>query len=103
MVNPKRHVEKPWHLTKDELADIFELVFFVQQKILGKLGDGTNVRQNYLPFIGQGRVKVDHVHFHVIPRSLNDYLYTTAEKFEADLFADLDDTEAAEVAKLIKD
>ena len=103
LVNPKRHIENPWDLTKEELADIFDLIFFVQQKIIGKLGDGTNIRQNYLPFIDQGRVKVDHVHFHVIPRSFNDYLYSTAEKFEADLFADLDDIEAKEVAKLLED
>jgi diadenosine tetraphosphate (Ap4A) HIT family hydrolase len=103
LVNPKRHIEEPWELTKDELADIFELIFFVQKKILGKLGDGTQVRQNYLPFIEQGRTKIDHVHFHVIPRSLNDYLYTKAEQFEADLFTDLDEVEAAEVAKLLND
>lgn len=103
LVNPKRHVEKPWDLTKDELGGVFELVFLVQQKILGKLGDGTQIRQNYLPFIEQGRTKVDHVHFHVIPRSLNDYLYQKAEKFETDLFADLDKLEADEVAKIFQE
>lgn len=101
LVTPKRHVEKPWDLTPEELADIFALIFEVEQKIIGKLGDGANIRQNYLPFIGQNDVKVDHVHFHVIPRSHNDYLYTVAEQYEDGLFAKLDDVEAAEVAKLL--
>ncbi|HWT55864.1 MAG TPA: HIT domain-containing protein [Candidatus Microsaccharimonas sp.] len=101
LVTPKRHVEKPWDLTKDEITDIFELIFLVEQKIIGKLGDGANIRQNYLPFINQNKVKVDHVHFHVIPRSDNDYLYTVAEQYEDGLFATLDSVEAAEVAKLL--
>lgn len=103
LVNPKRHVEKPWDVTNDELVAIFELIHFVEQKIVGTLGDGCNVRQNYLPFIDQNNVKVDHVHFHVLPRSFNDYLYTKAQHFEEDLFAQLDPTEAEAVAKLIKE
>ena len=101
LVTPKRHVEKPCDLTKEEITDIFELIFLVEQKIIGKLGDGANIRQNYLPFIDQNSVKVDHVHFHVIPRSHNDYLYTVAEQYEDGLFAKLDSVEAAEVAKLL--
>jgi diadenosine tetraphosphate (Ap4A) HIT family hydrolase len=103
LVIPKRHVEKPWDLTPEELTAIFELIFFVEQRIIGKLGDGANIRQNYLPFIGQNQVKVNHVHFHVIPRSDNDYLYTVAEQYEDGLFAELDAVEAAEVAKLLAD
>lgn len=102
LVTPKRHIEQPWELTKDELADIFELIFFVEQKILGHLGEGVDIRQNYRPFLPQGRVKVDHVHFHVYPRSLNDYLYQVSEQYETDLFVDLDTKEAAAVVKLLK-
>lgn len=103
LVTPKRHVEKPWELTKDELQDIFELVFFVEQKLIGKLGTGADIRQNYRPFLQQGKIKVDHVHFHVYPRYLDDYLYKVSEQFETDLFTDLDPTEQAEFAKLLKD
>jgi diadenosine tetraphosphate (Ap4A) HIT family hydrolase len=101
LVIPKRHVEKPWELTAEELQRVFELVFFVEQKILGKLGEGVDIRQNYRPFLQQGKLKVDHVHFHVYPRSEDDYLYQVSEKFEADLFADLDDLEKKEVSKLL--
>ena len=102
LVIPQKHVEQPWRLTSDELQDIFELIFFIQQKIIGKLGDGCDIRQNYRPFMKQSKLKVDHVHFHVIPRSYQDYLYSTVEKYETDLFVELDSHEAAEVACLLE-
>lgn len=102
LVLPKRHVERPWELTHTELNDIFDLIFFVEQRLIGKLGDGCDIRQNYRPFLEQSKLKVDHVHFHVIPRALEDYIYSVSEKFEKDLFADLDPLEAKEVAKLLQ-
>lgn len=102
LVVPKRHVEKPWELSKEELSDIFELIFFVEQKILGKLGDGCDVRQNYRPFMQQGKLSVRHIHFHVIPRSVDDYIYQISEKYDTELFAELDTVEAKEVAKLLQ-
>jgi diadenosine tetraphosphate (Ap4A) HIT family hydrolase len=103
LVMPKRHVEQPWDLTSEELQDTFELIFFVEQKIIGKLGDGCDVRQNYRPFMKQNQLKVDHVHFHVIPRTLNDYIYSVSEKYESELFAELDDVERDEVSRLLQD
>lgn len=101
LVVPKRHMEKPWELKNEELTDIFELIYFIEQKIIGKLGDGCDIRQNYRPFLAQSNLKVNHIHFHVIPRSLEDYIYKISERFETDLFAALDDTERDEVAKLL--
>jgi diadenosine tetraphosphate (Ap4A) HIT family hydrolase len=103
LVMPKRHVEKPWELTEEELRDIFAHISFIEQRIIGKLGEGCDIRQNYRPFLKQSQLKVDHVHFHVIPRSNEDYIYSVSEKFETDLFAALDEKEAAEVTKLITD
>lgn len=102
LVMPKRHIEKPWELTNEELAAIFELIFFIEKRIIGKLGDGADVRQNYRPFIPQSRLKADHVVFHVYPRSLQDYLYKVSEVYETDLFTDLDDLERKEVSKLLE-
>ena len=102
LVLPKRHVEKPWELTNDELASIFELIFFIEKRFIGKLGDGCDIKQNYRPFMPQSRLKADHVVFHVYPRSLYDYLYKVAEVYETDLFADLDDLERDEVTKLLQ-
>jgi diadenosine tetraphosphate (Ap4A) HIT family hydrolase len=53
LVMPKRHVEEPWELTASELQAIFELIFFIEKKIIGKLGDGCDIRQNYRPFMKQ--------------------------------------------------
>ncbi len=101
IVTSKEHIEKPWELKTKELNDIFELIFFIEQKIIGKLGDGCDVRQNYRPFVKQNALKIDHIHFHVIPRSYHDYLYQKVDKYEIDLFAELDDLERDEVTKLL--
>jgi len=102
LVIPKRHIEQPWELNEAELKDIFELIFFVEQRIVGKLGDGVDIRQNYRPFVKQGRLKVDHIMFHVIPRGPEDYIWKVSEHYEKDLFVELDSLEAKEVAKLLK-
>lgn len=102
LVIPKRHIEKPWELKEPEITDIFKLIFFIEQKIIGKLGDGCDIRQNYRPFMKQDTLKVDHLHFHVIPRSLEDYIYQISEKYETQMFAKLDKTEHDAVVKLLK-
>jgi diadenosine tetraphosphate (Ap4A) HIT family hydrolase len=99
---PKRHIEKPWELTNRELTDIFDLIFFLEQKLLGKLGDGFDIRQNFRPFRPENNLKVNHVHFHVLPRFEGDYIYNVAEQYETDLFAELDDMERDAVIDLIK-
>lgn len=102
LVIPKRHIEKPWELTPEELQAVFDLIFFVEKKIIGKLGEGCDIRQNYRPFMSQSRLKVDHVLFHVIPRSSEDYIYKVSEQYETDLFADLDDMERDAVTDMLK-
>jgi diadenosine tetraphosphate (Ap4A) HIT family hydrolase len=102
LVLPKRHIEEPWLLTAAELEDVFKLIFFAEQRVLGRLGDGVDIRQNYRPFKKQDRLKKNHVLFHVVPRAKDDYIYTSSEQFERDLFADLDDLERNEVEKLLQ-
>lgn len=102
LVTPKRHVEQPWELSKEELQDIFALIFFIEQKLIGKLGEGVDIRQNYRPFMQESRLKRNHIHFHVYPRYLNDYLYQVSEQFETDLFTELDPGEQDEFAKLLQ-
>jgi len=102
LVIPKRHIEEPWELEKEELTDIFDLIFFIEKKIIGKLGDGVDIRQNYRPYAHDEKLKASHVVFHVYPRYKDDYLYKVSEQFEKDLFTDLDEGETEEVAKLLK-
>lgn len=102
LVMPKRHIEKPWELTNDELKDIFELIFFIEQKVIGTLGDGCDIRQNYRPF-NEHHLQASHVLFHVLPRSSDDYLYRVSEQYESDLFVDVDDMERDAVIDILKD
>jgi diadenosine tetraphosphate (Ap4A) HIT family hydrolase len=101
LVMPKRHVEEPWMLTEQEIIDIFALIAVAEQRIVGKLGTGCDIRQAYRPFLKQDALKVNHLTFHVIPRAKDDYLYSVSEKYEEDLFAELDDLEREEVTKLL--
>lgn len=103
LVVPKRHVEKPWEITPEERLAIFELIDEMEQKLIAAgLGDGCDVRQNYRPFMQQNKLKVNHVHYQIIPRALEDYIYQISEKYDTELFAELDAKEASEVTKLLK-
>jgi diadenosine tetraphosphate (Ap4A) HIT family hydrolase len=102
LVIPKRHVEKPWELTTLELQEIFETTWHIETKMLeAGLATGCDIRQNYRPFLPQGRIKVDHIHFHVLPRTNEDELYHRALRFERELFADLSSAEREHMAKLL--
>ncbi len=57
------------------------------------LATGCDVRQNYRPFLVQGRLKVDHVHFHILPRTFQDELYEKSMRFETDMFQDMTERE----------
>ena len=102
LVTPKRHVEKPWELTSEELLAIFDLITTIQRRIVPKFAAGCDVRQNYRPFLKQGRTKVDHVHYHVMPRDFEDELYHQVEKHETPLFQDLGDKEAERMQRLLQ-
>jgi diadenosine tetraphosphate (Ap4A) HIT family hydrolase len=103
LVMPKRHIEKLWELTREELQACFELIYLIEKCFLGKLGDGFDVRQSFWPFREQGNLKAKHILFHVIPRSENDYLFQIAEgQNPEDLYAQLDDVEGDAVARLLR-
>ena len=101
LVTPKRHVEKPWELTGKELQAIFELIFFAQKILSISFHGGSDIRQNYRPFMKQSRIKIDHVHYHVYPRQLEDNLYQKVERHETEMFTELTDEERQKMAELI--
>lgn len=100
LVTPKRHVEKPWELSDQELLAIFGLIKIAQQRLIAEFGGGADVKQNYRPFMKQGRVKVDHVHYHVYPRTNEDELYQQVERHETPLFTDLTQAEEIKISNL---
>ncbi len=101
LVIPKRHVERPWELTESELKELFYHIHKLQKKLSETLGTGCDIRQNYRPFMKDGRLKVAHLHFHLLPRSFEDELYEKSMKYETDIFVDLPDGETDEVKSLL--
>lgn len=100
LVIPHRHVERPWELTAEELAGIFKLVNLAQERLLAAFATGVDTRQHYRPFLPESKFKVNHVHFHVMPRTFEDTLYANADVHEGKLFADLLPDEHDRVASL---
>jgi diadenosine tetraphosphate (Ap4A) HIT family hydrolase len=101
LVIPKRHVEKLSELTEGELHELWDTVIDFQERILVGLTPGCDIRQNYRPFQKQSRLKVDHLHIHLIPRRLKDELYNVTQSHEKDLFKDLDEKELEQVSSLL--
>lgn len=103
LVMPKRHIEKPWDMTPEELQACFELINLIEQRFLGKLGEGFDIRQSYWPFMEANDLKAKHLLFHVIPRDEGDYLFKIAEgQHPEDLYAQLDQVEGDAVARLLQ-
>lgn len=88
LVIPKRHTEKISELEDPERQELFDGIVEMQKKILS-FSAGCDVRQNYRPFLPQDNLKVNHVHFHLIPREFEDDIYTKVQKFERELFQPL--------------
>ena len=101
LVMPRRHVEHPNDLTEVELLAIFKQINLVRARMLEAIATGVDIRQNYRPFIKQGRTKVDHVHFHVLPRTNKDELYQKSMRFEHEVFADLPESERKQMLDLL--
>lgn len=101
LVIPKRHVEQPWELSDIELKQIFSHIHDLQKRISSSLGTGCDIRQNYRPFMKQGRLKVDHLHFHLLPRTFQDDLYEKSMKYETDIFSDIPKGEVDSVTQLL--
>ena len=93
LITPKRHVEKPYQLTLSEQQAIFKLILKWQKFIVDHVAGGCDVRENYRPFIKQGRVKINHIHYHLLPRELGDEIFVKSQIFEAEIFREVTKTE----------
>ena len=100
LVVPKRHVEKVSELTKEERRSIFEAIIALEEEVLDKFASGCDVKTHYRPFLKQSGIKVDHLHFHVQPRELEDELYQKSQKHEKELWKELSGEERRKFTKL---
>ncbi|MEK7188111.1 MAG: HIT family protein [Patescibacteria group bacterium] len=99
LVIPKRHLEKLSETTEAERKEIMELLIEFEEKTLKHIAPGCDIRQNYRPFIPQGRVKVSHLHFHLHPREANDPLHKKTQI--SDLWEDLSQEEIEKSSQLL--
>ncbi len=93
LVIPRRHVLKPSELDAHERKEIFDTVIAYQEKIITKYAPGCDIRQNYRPFLKESDVKVDHVHFHLMPREMKDDMYFKSQLPLNELFSPLTEAE----------
>jgi len=101
LVVPKRHIEKPWNVRDDEIMAVWKLIKKYQKLLVERVGDGCDVRQNYRPFLKQGKLKINHLHWHLIPRKNQDELYVKSQIGEQGIFRYLVNGELDELAKIL--
>ena len=90
LVMPKIHVQRLSELTKEIRYELIEEVMNVQELLIQKLGSpGCDLRCNYRPYLPDSRLKVSHLHFHILPRYNQDELYQKSMINEKQLFTDL--------------
>jgi diadenosine tetraphosphate (Ap4A) HIT family hydrolase len=101
LVIPKRHVEHLSELSKDEREEIFNTTIEYQERILKNVASGCDIKQHDRPFLPENDLKVDHLHFHLVPREFADELYQTCHRHERKLFAPLIPEEISSYSKLL--
>ncbi|MFH1751982.1 MAG: HIT domain-containing protein [archaeon] len=69
LVIPKKHFEDIREMPKELLHEIMDEIVETKKMLLEKLEvEGCTLIQNFLPFQKENWRKVNHIHFHVIPR-----------------------------------
>ena len=101
LITPKRHIEEPWQMNEAERKDLFDLVLRLQQILTSTYSTGCDIRENYRPFMKQSQVKIDHIHFHLQPREMEDELYTVSQIHENKLWKQLDEKACERMKKLV--
>ena len=102
LIIPKRHVERISELNKEEREELINFVVEYQEKILDNIAKGCDIRQNYRPFQVQNKLKLDHLHIHLLPREFEDELYLKSQIFEKSIFKELTQEEIDKIFVLLK-
>ena len=100
LVIPKRHITKPSEMTAQERTNVFNAILKWQDKITTVFSTGCDVRQNFRPFIKESQLKVDHVHYHLIPREFEDKQYFVVDKNAQTLFEPLSEEERIKIEEI---
>jgi len=80
-------------MSDGEAADVWALIKKYQKLLAEHIGEGCDIRENYRPFLKQSSLKVDHIHWHLIPRTNQDEIYLKTQIGEKELFRNLSEDE----------
>ena len=101
LVIPKRHVERLKDLSDPEKKELMDTVDEYCDKVL-KFARGYTLKNNFMPFLEESRLKVDHLHVHIYPRNLDDDLYKKVLYNDMLLWKNLSADEAKKMKKILK-
>lgn len=103
LVIPKKHYKSILEIPEGILHELIKEVKIVEKILLEKFGaSGCDIRQHYRPFQKENHLKINHLHFHVIPREFEDELYKKSMIYEKNVFKELDDKTYEEVMEILK-
>ena len=103
LVIPKKHYEKFSEIPEDIRLELINKAINVGDLLIEKLNaTGVDIKQNYRPFLVDGKYKRDHLHIHVIPRWLEDKLYSECQVYEKNVFTDLNSELAEELMEKLR-
>jgi diadenosine tetraphosphate (Ap4A) HIT family hydrolase len=102
LIVPRRHILRPSELSDAERKEIFDTLIEYQDKIVPEIAAGCDIKQNYRPFLKQDDHKVDHIHYHLLPRNLFDELFERSDKFHTLIFKKLPNEELKMFMPLLK-
>ena len=100
LVIPKKHIEKFSELEIEIRHELLEEAIKLEEIVLSKIAGGCDITQHYRPFVPPSKYKVNHLHIHVRPRTLNDELYEKVQKYESDVFTNVSEQEFEKYKKL---
>ena len=100
LVISKRHVQRLSHLSEEERKELVDFLIEFEEKILEKLSSGCDIRQHHKPYVENSRTHVNHLHFHLHPREMNDELHEVIDPHSKPLYRDLPDEEKERLFKL---
>ncbi|MEM0438307.1 MAG: HIT family protein [Candidatus Micrarchaeia archaeon] len=81
LVVPKKHYECITEIPLKELTGVMSLIKDMERRLIKRMGaHGLTIRQNWAPFLKENHLVVRHLHFHIIPRHLNDKLATPVKR-----------------------
>lgn len=103
LVIPKRHIEKPFELNSEERKEILDTILKFQEKIVRSFSQGCDIQENYRPYTPQSETKVNHIHFHLIPRNPEDELSRISDKGRRELFHMINAGEVMKTARLFEE